>query len=139
MAALRFEELSFGTRKRAKFPRSMMPCGQAMLTRSSRLPTISCATRKQNGFSRQRLHLPPTKRRKCIGIPGVQGPRLRGSISRIHRRGGLMGIAAIITNTKLSISDKSGARGKWVLEEILGTPPHASAECAETSEDDPPP
>jgi hypothetical protein len=60
---------------------------------------------------------------KLYGIPGVQGAALRKVSFTDHRRGGLLGMAAILTTTSYPQRTSPVLRGKWVLEEILGTPP----------------
>jgi PAS domain-containing protein len=60
---------------------------------------------------------------KLYGIPGVQGKDLRRVSFPDHHRGGLLGMAAILTATSYPQRTSPVLRGKWVLEEILGTPP----------------
>lgn len=56
-------------------------------------------------------------------IPGVQGSQLRQVRFSNDRRGGLLGMAAILTTTSYPRRTSPVLRGKWVLEQILGTPP----------------
>ncbi len=60
---------------------------------------------------------------KLYGIPGVQGPAMRRVSFTDHHRGGVLGMAAILTTTSYPQRTSPVLRGKWVLEEILGTPP----------------
>lgn len=60
---------------------------------------------------------------KLYGIPGIQGKDLRKVSFTDHKRGGLLGMAAILTTTSYPQRTSPVLRGKWVLEEILGTPP----------------
>ncbi len=58
------------------------------------------------------------------GLPHVRGSRFR----RVHLgsdsgRGGLLGHASILTVTSYATRTSPVLRGKWVLENILGTPP----------------
>ena len=61
---------------------------------------------------------------KHYGIPNVYGDNFRrvtlpaGSV-----RGGLLGQASILTVTSLANRTSPVVRGKWILENILGTPP----------------
>ena len=57
------------------------------------------------------------------GIPGVYGNQFRRvSLTDTPRRG-LLGQGSILTVTSLPTRTSPVARGKWVLENILGTPP----------------
>ncbi len=40
-----------------------------------------------------------------------------------RRRGGIVGMAAVLTKTSYPLRTSPVLRGKWILEEILGTPP----------------
>ncbi|PYR30806.1 MAG: hypothetical protein DMF92_07455 [Acidobacteria bacterium] len=61
---------------------------------------------------------------KHYGIPGVYGPRFRRiSLPADSVRRGLLGQAAILTVTSLEARTSAVLRGKWILENILGTPP----------------
>ena len=57
------------------------------------------------------------------GIPGVYGSRFR----RVHltddRRGGLLGHGSVLSVTSYGNRTSPVLRAKWVLENILGTPP----------------
>ncbi|MEI6536220.1 MAG: DUF1588 domain-containing protein, partial [Verrucomicrobiaceae bacterium] len=61
---------------------------------------------------------------RLYDIPGVQGPQLRRVKFTDNRRGGLLGMGAILTTTSYPRRTSPVLRGKWVLEKILGTPPH---------------
>jgi mono/diheme cytochrome c family protein len=56
-------------------------------------------------------------------IPGVIGSRFRRVPLRDDRRGGLLGQGAILTVTSYGNRTSPVLRAKWVLENILGTPP----------------
>jgi mono/diheme cytochrome c family protein len=57
------------------------------------------------------------------GIPGIYGDRFRRvSITDPNRRG-LLGQASILTLTSVATRTSPVVRGKWVLTNILGTPP----------------
>ncbi len=62
---------------------------------------------------------------KIYGIAGVTGPEFRRVALADHRRGGVLGMGAILTLTSYPLRTSPVLRGKWVLEEILGasTPP----------------
>jgi hypothetical protein len=56
-------------------------------------------------------------------IAGVQGNKLQRIKLTDHQRGGVLGMGAILTLTSYPQRTSPVLRGKWVLEEILGTPP----------------
>jgi len=57
------------------------------------------------------------------GIPNIVGSRFRRVPVTDENRKGLLGHASILTLTSLSNRTSPVARGKWVLENIIGTPP----------------
>ena len=57
------------------------------------------------------------------GIPGVYGSRFRRVALPDDARRGLLGHGSILTVTSLATRTSPVVRGKWVLENILGTPP----------------
>ncbi len=57
------------------------------------------------------------------GIPGISGPALQRVVLKDKNRGGLLGQGSVLTATSLPLRTSPVLRGKWVLEEILGTPP----------------
>ncbi len=57
------------------------------------------------------------------GIPGVSGSHFRRWESDDPNRGGLMGQASIWTVTSYATRTSPVKRGKWVLENLLGSPP----------------
>ena len=58
------------------------------------------------------------------GIPHVRGSRFRRvELDPESGRGGLLGHASILTVTSYATRTSPVLRGKWVLENILGTPP----------------
>ena len=61
---------------------------------------------------------------KHYGIPNVYGSRFRRvELDRESNRGGLLGHGSILTVTSYSTRTSPVLRGKWILENILGTPP----------------
>ncbi len=60
---------------------------------------------------------------KHYGIEGVKGAELRRVELKDANRGGVLGMAAVLTKTSYALRTSPVLRGKWVLEEILGTPP----------------
>ena len=57
-------------------------------------------------------------------IPGVQGSHFRRvSLPADSARGGLLGQGSILTQTSHAIRTSPVLRGKWILNNILGTPP----------------
>ena len=58
------------------------------------------------------------------GIPNVYGSRFRRvSLAGPRERGGLLGQGSILTVTSYANRTSPVLRGKWMLENILGTPP----------------
>ncbi|MEE2637003.1 MAG: DUF1592 domain-containing protein, partial [Acidobacteriota bacterium] len=57
------------------------------------------------------------------GIPNVRGSRFRRVTVNDPARGGLLGHGSILTVTSHANRTSPVVRGKWVLENILGTPP----------------
>jgi mono/diheme cytochrome c family protein len=58
------------------------------------------------------------------GIPDVKGGQMRRVALRPEdRRGGLLGMAGILTMTSHTSRTSPTLRGKWVLDVIFGTPP----------------
>lgn len=57
------------------------------------------------------------------GIPNVEGAEFRRVPLPDRRRGGLLGQAGILTVTSNPNRTSPVKRGKWVLENLLGTPP----------------
>ncbi len=60
---------------------------------------------------------------KHYGIEGVSGPEFRRVELKDRRRGGVLGMAGVLTLTSYPRRTSPVLRGKWVLEELLGTPP----------------
>ena len=60
---------------------------------------------------------------KVYEVPGVQGKEMRLVKFPNPRRGGLTGMAAILATTAYPQRTSPVLRGKWVLEQLLGTPP----------------
>ena len=57
------------------------------------------------------------------GIPGVEGNAFRRVELADGARGGLLGHGSILTLTSYPTRTSVVQRGKWVMEELLGTPP----------------
>jgi len=57
------------------------------------------------------------------GITGVQGPEFRKVSFTDERRGGILTQASILTLTSNPTRTSPVKRGKWILENMLGTPP----------------
>jgi hypothetical protein len=60
---------------------------------------------------------------RLYGITNVAGPQLVKIQLPDKRRGGITGMAAVLTQTSYPLRTSPVLRGKWILEEILGTPP----------------
>jgi hypothetical protein len=57
------------------------------------------------------------------GIEGVKGKQMQPVLLTDRRRGGILGMGAVLTATSLPLRTSPVLRGKWVLEQVLGTPP----------------
>jgi hypothetical protein len=60
---------------------------------------------------------------KHYGIDGVTGPEFRRVELVDPNRGGVLGMAGVLTLTSYPRRTSPVLRGKWILEELLGTPP----------------
>jgi hypothetical protein len=64
------------------------------------------------------------------GIDGVKGPELRRVPLQDRNRGGVVGMAAVLTVSSYPLRTSPVIRGKWILESLLGSkvpPPPADA------------
>ena len=59
------------------------------------------------------------------GIPDVYGPRFRRVTLTDEARRGLLGQGSVLTVTSIATRTSPVLRGKWILTNILGTPPPA--------------
>lgn len=57
------------------------------------------------------------------GIEGVKGKEMRRVTLKDRHRGGVLGMGSVLATTSMPLRTSPVLRGKWVLEEILGTPP----------------
>ncbi len=55
------------------------------------------------------------------GIPGIEGSEMRKVQLQDRNRGGLLGMASILTATSNPVRTNPVSRGKWVLETLLGS------------------
>ena len=62
---------------------------------------------------------------KHYGIPDVYGPRFRRVTLTDEARRGLLGQGSVLTVTSYATRTSPVLRGKWILTNILGTPPPA--------------
>lgn len=56
-------------------------------------------------------------------IPGVSGPQLRKISLSDRNRGGVIGQGSILVTTSVPLRTSPVKRGKWILDNLLGTPP----------------
>lgn len=71
------------------------------------------------------------------GIDGVVGEEMRRVGLTDRNRGGVLGMGSVLTATSLPLRTSPVLRGKWVLEEILGTPaPPPPPDAGELSEEE---
>jgi hypothetical protein len=73
---------------------------------------------------------------KLYGLPGVTGTNLVKVNLPDRRRGGITGMAAVLTQTSYPLRTSPVLRGKWILEEVLGTPPPPPPPLVATLPDD---
>jgi hypothetical protein len=64
------------------------------------------------------------------GLPPVEGDELQRVTLEDRRRGGVLGLGAVLTATSMPLRTSPVLRGKWVLEQVLGSqvpppPPNA--------------
>ena len=57
------------------------------------------------------------------GIPGIGGPEMRKVPLADRNRGGIIGQASILVSTSVPLRTSPVKRGKWILDNLLGTPP----------------
>lgn len=62
---------------------------------------------------------------KHYGIPGIEGLQMQKVDLSDPNRGGILGMASVLTATSLPTRTSPVLRGKWVLEKVLGTPAKA--------------
>jgi hypothetical protein len=60
---------------------------------------------------------------KLYGLDGVKGEAMRRITLPDENRGGVLGMSAMLTLTSYPLRTSPVLRGKWVLEQVLGTPP----------------
>ena len=57
------------------------------------------------------------------GIPGVSGDQFRKVPLKDRNRGGVIGQGSILVTTSVPLRTSPVKRGKWILDNLLGTPP----------------
>ena len=75
------------------------------------------------------------------GIEGITGDYFRrvdlsGNIAAVQRRGGLLGMAAILALNSNPARTSPVKRGKWIMDNLLGTPPPPAPPMVPELEDD---
>ena len=70
------------------------------------------------------------------GLPVLTGPELRQVKLDNGLRGGALGLGAVLTTTALPRRTSPVLRGKWILEQLLGSPPPAPPPNAGSIEED---
>ena len=60
---------------------------------------------------------------KFYGLPAIKGAALQRVALTEHTRGGVVTMGGVLTLTSFPRRTSPVLRGKWVMEEILGTPP----------------
>ena len=70
-------------------------------------------------------------------IPGVSGKEFKKVILKDSARGGVLGMGSVLVTTSFATRTSPVLRGKWVLEQVLGTsPPPPPPVVAELTEDE---
>lgn len=76
---------------------------------------------------------------KHYGIEGVTGGAMRRVALSDRRRGGIVTMASVLTQTSYPLRTSPVLRGKWILSEMLGSPPPPPPPVVATlSQDDKP-
>ncbi len=60
---------------------------------------------------------------KLYGLAGVKGDDFRKVALADRKRGGILGMAAVLTKTSYPLRTSPVLRGRWILDEVFGTPP----------------
>jgi hypothetical protein len=60
---------------------------------------------------------------KHYGLSGIEGDSLRKVELDLPERGGILGMASVLTATSLPNRTSPVLRGKWVMEKVLSSPP----------------
>ena len=110
---------------RAKFPRFTQQLRDAM-KEESRLFFDAIVRENRNIYDLIRADFTFLNQRLAehYGIPGVQGEKFqRVSLPTDSPRGGVLSQASVLLATSMPTRTSPVIRGKWVLEQILGTPP----------------
>jgi mono/diheme cytochrome c family protein len=72
------------------------------------------------------------------GIPGIYGSRFRRvTLTNLDQRGGLLGNGSILATTSYPNRTSPVLRGKWLLDNMLGTPPPPPPPGVNTTLDEP--
>jgi hypothetical protein len=70
------------------------------------------------------------------GIEGVKGNQFQKAVLTDSARGGVLGMASVLSTTSFALRTSPVIRGKWVLEQLLGiSPPPPPPVVAELNED----
>jgi hypothetical protein len=70
------------------------------------------------------------------GIEGVKGNQFQKAVLNDSARGGVLGMASVLSTTSFPMRTSPVIRGKWVLEQLLGiSPPPPPPVVAELNED----
>ncbi len=72
---------------------------------------------------------------RFYGIAGVDSPTMRKVQLSDPNRGGVITLGALLTVTSTPVRTSPVKRGRWILEEILGTPPPAPPAAVPPLED----
>ncbi len=78
---------------------------------------------------------------KHYGIDGISGDNFRrvdlsGNFAAVERRGGLLGMAGILALNSNPARTSPVKRGKWIMENLLGTPPPPAPAMVPELDDD---
>ena len=121
---LQMRNLSLVTPDRAHFPEFDQPLRQAMYDEvASYFEAVVREDRSVLEFLDSDWTYLNERLAKHYGISGVTGPHVRKVTLSDRSRGGVLGMANFLTITSNPARTSPVKRGKWILEEILGTPP----------------
>lgn len=121
---LQLRNLKIASPDHGRFPDFDEPLRQAMIRETeSFFASVMNGDRSLNDFLDADYTFVNERLARHYGIDGVKGDEFRRVALPNDRRGGLLGQAAILTVTSNPTRTSPVKRGKWIMEQILGTPP----------------
>ena len=121
---LQTRNLKLASPDRGRFDKFDEPLRQAMATEVDQFfAAIVADDRPISDFLHADYTFVNERLAKHYGIPGVTGEKFRRVKLTDPSRGGVVTMASTLTVTSNPTRTSPVKRGKWILEEILGTPP----------------